>query len=341
MGSSLMRCENTWVNRLKPRDPAELELVLDYVKARWFHGRAERSLFQCLKADIEQAGARLAESVAGDICGLFSDAQGGHHSLYAISTATCGGPTTSKPIGDTTKTDPNEPSILVNRLESSEKGCLALTEHWKMLRTRLEQGWAWQPQDRLKAIRMLGRQPLAIVEDQRIMLIYVGCFALHPAGKTEPLDDLKCELSTPRAEPFLDRVRKRWPLILESWETAKAKECLFDLVDRNIERLEAKIEVYRSLFADGAASRDGRSSKDGSIEADRLKRYEHASDRRAKQCLEAFYKFRREMGDPEEDWAEDRTEDGGLRAEDGGRSAEDGGRRAEDGGEGWEAENGG
>ena len=45
----------TWVNRLQPRDPAELELVLDYVKARWFHGRAERSLFQCLKADIDQA----------------------------------------------------------------------------------------------------------------------------------------------------------------------------------------------------------------------------------------------------------------------------------------------
>ena len=46
---------------------------------------------------------------------------------------------------------------------------------------------------------MLGRQPLDILEDQRILLIYIGCFALHPAGKTEPLDDLKCELSTPEA----------------------------------------------------------------------------------------------------------------------------------------------
>ena len=317
----------TWVNRLQPRDPAELELVLDYVKARWFHGRAERSLFQCLKADIEQAAAREAESVAGDICGLFSDAQGGHHSLYALSTAACGGPTTSKPTGDTTN-DPNEPSILVNRLESSERGCLALTEYWKMLRTRLENGWAWQPQDRLKAIRMLGRQPLAILEDQRILLIYSGCFALHPAGMTEPLDDLKCELSTPETDPFLDRVRKRWPLVLETWDTPRAKEILFDLVDRNIERLAAKVEVFRSVFADGAASLDGRSSKDSSTEADRLKRYEHASDRRAKKCLEAFYKFRREMGGEEED-GELRAEDGGRRAEDGGmgRRAEGGGRR--------------
>ena len=139
-GLELDALRETWVNRLKPRDPAELELVLDYVNAVWLHRRADRSLFQYLKADIEQAAAREAESVAGDICGLFSDAQGGHHSLYAISTAACGGPTTSKPIGDTTKTDPNEPSILVNRLESSEKGCLALTEYWKMLRSRLEQG---------------------------------------------------------------------------------------------------------------------------------------------------------------------------------------------------------
>ena len=94
---------------------------------------------------------------------------------------------------------------------------------------------------------MLGRQPLAILEDQRILLIYTGCFALHPAGKTEPLDDLKCELSTLEAEPFLERVRKRWPLALESWDTPKAKEILFDLVDRNIERLAAKVEVFRSL----------------------------------------------------------------------------------------------
>jgi hypothetical protein len=330
-GLELDALRETWMNRLNPRDPAEDDLVLDYVNAVWLRRRADRALLHYLKADVEQAANREAESVAGDIRGLFSDAQGGHHCLYATSTATCGGPTTSKPTGDTTK-DPNEPSILVKRLESSEKGCLAMIEHWNMLRSRLEQGLEWQPQDRLKGIRMLGRQPLEVVEDQRVMLIQIGSFALHPAGRTDPLDDLKCELGALELEPFLERARTRWPLILDSSDTPKAKQTLFDLVDRNIERLEARVEVYRGLSAEGAASSTGRAGSGASIEADRLKRYTLASDRRAQRCLDAFYKFRREMGGEEED--------GGRRAEDGGTTEEDGGRRAEDGGERGRAENG-
>jgi hypothetical protein len=322
----------TWFNKLNPRDPAEVELVTDVVNARWHHHRSERALFRFLKADIEQAAGREEESVASDIRGLFSDARG-HHGLYAISTGACGGPTTSYPTGDTTKKDPNEPSILVNRLESSEKGCLALTSYWKILRTRLEDGLEWQAHDRLKAIRMLSRQPLDVLEDQQVLLIYIGSFALHPTGRTDPLEDLKCEMSTPEVEPFLKRVRTRWPLILDASDTAKAKQTLFDLVDRNIERIEAKVEEFRRLAAEGLESWAGRPASDGSIEADRLKRYELASDRRAKRCLEAFWKLRREM---EEEDGELRTEGGGRRAED---WKEDGGRGEEDGGEKRGAEN--
>ena len=305
----------TWVNKLKPRDPAEDELVSDYVNAVWLHRRADRALFHYLKAGIEQAAGREEENVAGDIRALFADAQG-HHSLYAIFTAAFDGPTTSHPSGDTTK-GPDHPSTVVNRLESSETGCRALTGYWKTLKDRVEQGLEWQPQDRLKCIRMLGWQPLDVLEDQRILLVYIASFGLQPAGKRDPFGDFKCEMGTPELEPFLERVRTRWPLILDASDTPKCKQTLLDLVDRNIERLEAKVEVYRGLSAEGTC-RTGPSASNGSMEADRLKRYEHASDRRAKRCLEAFYKFRREMG-----------------------TEEDGGRRAEDGGDGLEPENAG
>ena len=92
----------TWVNRLKPRDPAEDELVSEYVNAVWLHRRADRALFHYLKAGIEQAAGREKENVAGDIRAPFADAQG-HHSLYAIFTAAFDGPTTSHPSGDTTR----------------------------------------------------------------------------------------------------------------------------------------------------------------------------------------------------------------------------------------------
>jgi hypothetical protein len=329
---ALEELRESWFDRLNPRDRAEVDLVSDYVKARWFHQRAERSLSRYFKADIAQAAAREDEAVASDVRALFSDARG-HHSLYAVSKVSDGGPTTSHPAAGGGK-DAEHPRTIVNRLESSEKGCLALIGYWKNLRTRLVDGLEWQPQDRLKAIRMLCWHPLDVLEDQRILIIYTGCFALHPAGKSDPLEDLKCEMSTVEAEPFLKRARTRWPLILDASDTAKAKQAMFDLVDREVERLEAKVEGYRGSM-DGDAESPGVScAGDASLEADRLKRYEHASDRRAKRCLDAFYKFRREMG-------EGRTEDGGRREEEGGQDGgQVGGRRAEDGGNEGGAENG-
>jgi hypothetical protein len=314
---SLDALRETWFNKLKPRDPAEDELASEVVKAFWWHRRAERALFEHFHSRIEQADAREKESVAGDIRRLFSDARG-PHSLYALLSNACGGPSTSWPTGD--RENPDEPSVLVERLESSERGCLALTEHWRTLRSRLVEGLEWQPQDRLKGIRMLGRQPVEAVEDQQVWLIYAGSFALHPGEKDHAFEDLKTDMGKVELEAYLDRVQSRWPLLLDASDTPKARQALFDLVDRNIERLAAKVDVYRSLAAERAASRAGRLASDGSPEADRLKRYEHASDRRAQRSLDAFWKCRRQTEG--EDWTEGEGEDGGRRAEDGGDRGE-------------------
>ena len=311
----------TWVNKLKPRDPAEDELVADVVNAFWLHRRADRGLFEHLKARSEEAGAREEQSVARDVRRLFSDVRG-PHSMYCTSSACCGGPYTSSPTGN--NENPDEPSMLVARLESSEKGCLALIGHWQMLRDRLERGLEWQPQDRLKAIRMLGRQPIEVVEDERVLRIYIASFGLHPVGKKHPLEDLKCEMETPDLDAFLDRAQSRWPLILDASDTPKAKQALFDQVDESLKRLEAKVKAYRDIAAELAASRARRLSGDGSPEGERLKRYELANERRTKRCLDAFYKHRREMGEDEDGG---RVRGGGH---DGGRRAEGGGRRRPD-----------
>jgi hypothetical protein len=308
----------TWVNKLEPRDPAEGELVTDVVNSFWLHRRADRAVFEYLNGRIEEAKLREKQSVAADIRRLFSDARG-PHSQYALSSNACGGPSTSWPTEG--RENPDEPSVLVERLESSETGCLAMTEHWRTLRNRVEHGLEWQPPDRLKGIRMLGRQPNEANEDQQVWIIYSASFALHPAGKDHAFEDLKADMGKVDLDAYVDRVQSRWPLILDASDTPKAKQALFDLVDRNIERLEAKVEVYRSRAAELAASRSRRLASDGSPEADGLKRYEHASHRRAQRSLDAFFKFRRE-----------------TETEDGGGTEEDGGRRAEGGGNGGEAE---
>jgi hypothetical protein len=292
----LQELTETWVSSLKPRDSGEDDLVQDIVKAFWFNLRAGRAMHETLKGQIEQAVEQEDQSVGLDLRRLFWDARE-PHCMYGIRSSACGGPHTSAPK---TPEDPLDPSDLVRRLESSAKGCEALAAHWRSLRERAEQGLEWQSHDRLKAVRLLGRQPIEIVDDQRVWLIFVASFVLHPLGKKNAFEDFKTDMATVERPPFEDRIRLRWPGLLDESDTAKAKQALLDIVDRSLERLEAKLEVFRSIAGEQTTSRAGRLAFDQSAEGDRLRRYEMASHRRAHRCLDAFWKYRRENGDGED-----------------------------------------
>ncbi len=158
--------------------------------------------------------------VAGLIKRLFWDHRG-PHAMYALSSVATGGPPSSW-TGDVN--DPNDPLVVLKWLEASAKGCLALLREWHKLLERIEQGLGWQSHDRLKAIRMLGRQPTDAAEDKRIVQIYVGAFAIKPSIKRKAYDDLKAEMATLDFKAFVNRVRDRWPMVVDASEMTKARE---------------------------------------------------------------------------------------------------------------------
>ena len=104
--------------------------------------------------------------------------------------------------------DPNEPARIVNRLESTAIGCAWLLDRWGELRQRLETGGNWQPVDRLKAIRMLGRQPMDAAEDDRVTMIYLACWAMAPAGP-HGFTDLVNELQPAELVLCVERLDER------------------------------------------------------------------------------------------------------------------------------------
>ena len=73
---------------------------------------------------------------------------------------------------------------MVNRLEGTALGCAWLLDRWDDLRELLEDGLKWQAPDRFKAIRLLGKQPLEAMDDERVMMIYLACGAMDPEGKS-------------------------------------------------------------------------------------------------------------------------------------------------------------
>ena len=78
--------------------------------------------------------------------------------------------------------DPDHPEALVHRLESTAAGCQWLLGQWAGLRTILDQGQAWQSPDKLKAIRLLGRQPLDAADDPRVADHLPGRRGARPQG---------------------------------------------------------------------------------------------------------------------------------------------------------------
>ena len=288
-----------WNRSLKPRNGAERELVLKYVRAEWVHARAERAQGERIYTQNAQAPDHEDASVEKDLRRLYWDRQG-HLCTYALSNVADGVVQTSwSPEID----DPNEPSVVLRRLESSAKGCQSLIGQWQALADRVKKGLEWQPQDRLKSCRLMGRQPLDILEDDRVLLVYVASYALGgPNGRDNAYDDLKCELGTVDHKKFLERIRSRSPMPpLSATDTPGAHRALLDLVARNVERLEAKLEVHLERADEYAELASDRLGYEESPEAERLRRHEMACHRRMYRCLDAFWKYRRENKDVEDD----------------------------------------
>ena len=93
----------------------------------------------------------------------------------------------------------------------------------------------------------------------------------------------------------MKRIQSRWPQELFTNDIEKAKAMLLDLVERNVERLEAKLEVHTDREGEYLLRRAARQGFDDSPRGERLRRYEMACDRRFYRSLAAFWKHRREM----------------------------------------------
>jgi hypothetical protein len=279
-----------WVLKLQPRDGAEADLVTDVVNARWMLRRAEGAHFDFLDARDEHSGLREESRVAKLMIRLTWDRRGSI-CTYGLTNCTDGTPGTSSLDSPD---DPNEPSELVRQLEACPRGCEVLIENWQSLGARLRDGLPWQGHDRLLATRLLGRQPTDIARDERVNVIFLASFALHPQDRGDAYEALQSDLGTLELKAFLKSVRSRGPRVVDAGNPAAAKQALVDLVDRAILRLQAKLELHQQLAKEKSASPSAPLTPVEAQELERLRRFELACQRRVHRCEDAFWKHRRQ-----------------------------------------------
>ncbi len=189
---------DAWVDKFGPRDAVEHYLVERAVHVSWQLDRADRAELAGLVADLD----REAEQRAEEVRSLGSE-------LFAIPPGPIGGaPVEIDGAERTLLSWPFEPehslhpSRLVAALEATAAGCDWLREEWTELGRILDAGRNWKPFDRVRAIRLLGKQPLDAIADEQVMSIYLAGHAMDPGGPdvfAEPLGDLhRPEMSASR-----------------------------------------------------------------------------------------------------------------------------------------------
>jgi hypothetical protein len=266
-----------WVAIADPDDDVGEFLVHQYVSLSFQLERLERAQLERLTSQIENSEESELDAVHELGKRLFFDPVG-PTALYG--NRSCGLKTKTSWNG--LPVDPHEPAVLVRKLESTATGCHWLRQSWEELRAQLEPGNFWQSHDRLKAIRLLGRQPIDAIEDRRVAEIFVASHALEPGGGGA-FDELASDMVTNAHERFRKAVRARWRDLPSREEPEKCRQLLIELVDRHIERLDAKLEVYEEN-ADAITERTiARLSFDPSPEGECLRRHQM-------RCMNAFFR---------------------------------------------------
>jgi hypothetical protein len=285
---------DAWKDDVGPRTAMENYLVERAAYASWQLDRADRTIAARLSDRMRQQPAdrqsKEADEVADLATRLFWDPRGPiglypHYETLGIP------PRISTPA---TPYDPLNPARIVNRLESTVLGCRWLLERWGELKKVLDDGAKWQAPDRLRAIRLLGRQPMDALSDERVMSVYLACWAMDREGK-HGFDDLWSELEAGSERMrFLERVDAR--AICWMPDTPEGgRNMLLDLVAEAAARIQKLLAAHEERNAPEAAVRLDRLAFDDSDDGERLRRYQLAHGRIFLRTVTTLFKVRKEM----------------------------------------------
>jgi hypothetical protein len=291
---------DTWTADLRPRNDLERSLVQRAATVSWQLDRLDHvdlaRLERIIRAAAVEEPLRQADEAAALGQRLLADARG-PASVYPHYSYTFHWPRTSySGLVD----DPDQPARLILRLEATAAGCQWLLDRWAELRALLEKGLGWQSPDKLKASRLLGRQPLDAADEDSVAELFLACHRIEPQY-TDPFTELYCELTDDQIKIYQSRLAGRRLERLRPKNEAQARERLLAIVDRAVSRLTILLADRAERAAADAAGQAARLSFDPSTDAERLRRFQLASGRSLLRTLDTFLKIHRADEGPEPD----------------------------------------
>ena len=138
--------------------------------------------------------------------------------------------------------DPDNPATLVLDLEGTLGGCQWLLSAWKSLRDVLEAGLGWQSHQKIKAIRLLGKQPISALDDHTVALVFLASHAIEPEY-SYAFQELRSEIHEDRFNRIKSRLDRWSQRGIAPADATEARAMLLRIVDE----VTARLRVLESL----------------------------------------------------------------------------------------------
>ncbi len=295
-----------WMAHFDAQDDAQEFLVATNVSLSFDIERAGHADAVNFERAVEQSPAKELAEVHETGRQLFYDPCGAT-AIHGVDSAAAGKVTTS---GNRPNGEPyTNAAELVRKLESSAMGCQWMLAEWATLRKRAEENY-WFGPDRLRATRLLGRQPVDAIDDERVATIYIASNGIKSFGRPA-FADLRSDMGMSGIERFDKLVNARWPGLSRPADQAQWRRMLVELVDREVAQLNEMLEVHEEM----SDVYDDRAVADAGF----------GSDKRSHQIRQ--YKLERRSCDLSGDGSIGETEQGGGRRTEGGGGIQNGPRR--------------
>jgi hypothetical protein len=288
-----------WRRSLQPRNPAEEFLVQRLVGLGILRNRIDRA-----------HTARLRKRIA---LGLFEEADSEQEKVIALTQRlfpdACLPGAFQKPAaeskpgrqahdrkrGEMSPIDPDDPELLIIRLQRTLTGCRWLLEQWEALRALVEEGKPWLGPDRLKAVRLLGRRPTDAHDWTDVAQVYMATHVL--AGTSgSPFQEILDELPIEQACGYAKFLKMRGYDTCLPEDCVAAKQMLLDIIDRAVEPLEQKADHLAEIAEHLAPYAADRLSWDDTPEGERLRRYEMRCSSTWFRLFDLLFKVRNDGG---------------------------------------------
>ncbi len=307
---------------LKTQNQVEDDLAEIAALAKWQMDRAMSAQSARIDHELlirkEENSQRDAIAAAGIRSRLFHDRQGPIE-LYPSKSEYYKGPRTS--CSDEPD-DPLDPIKLILEAEGTVAGCQMLLREWEALRRNLLSGLSILSHEKLKMLRLMGKQPIQAVGDPEAAQVFLACHALE-ARDGYAFHELRSEIEEERFKNKKGEL-KRWDdQGIKPGDPAAARAVLLRIMDAAIERLRL-LERKQQELAEKVAKRD-----EETLREEERKREDQTLrhiDRCSRLMVRSIETIRKGHRDEERGWGRTRRE---RRQKGGERRAEGGGQERE------------